>query len=125
MVQRQRRLDQYLVEQDRLHHLRLEEVQQLAHLGYWEADLQTGSLWWSDIIFEIFGQDPQIFEPSVESFSAAVHPEDRDAVIASTKAAEKLGVHDIQHRIISLMAVCVGYMNALEWNTMTQVNQHG
>ncbi|QEW08056.1 ATP-binding protein [Nitrincola iocasae] len=100
MVQRQRRLDQYVVEQDRLHHLRLEEVQQLAHLGYWEADLQTGSLWWSDIIFEIFGQNPQIFEPSVESFSAAVHPEDRDAVMASTKAAEKLGVHDIQHRII-------------------------
>ncbi|WP_160173656.1 ATP-binding protein [Nitrincola sp. A-D6] len=100
MVQRQRRLDQYVVEQDKLHHARLQEVQQLAHLGYWEAYIQTGELWWSDIIYEIFGQDPQTFVPSVESFSEAVHPDDREAVFASAKAAEQLGVHDIQHRII-------------------------
>lgn len=100
MVQRQRRLDQYVLEQDRLHHARLQEVQRLAHLGYWEADLQTGELWWSDIIYEIFGQDPEQFKPSIESFSEAVHPEDRDAVFASTQAAQQHGIHDIQHRII-------------------------
>lgn len=100
MIQRQRRLDHYVVEQDRLHHLRLQEVQELAHLGYWEANLQTGELWWSDIIYKIFGQDPAHFNPSVEAFNKAVHPEDQEAVFASTQALEQLGVQDIQHRII-------------------------
>lgn len=79
---------------------RLEEAQQLARLGYWEADLQTGSLWWSKTIYAIFGQDPKAFQPSVEAFNQVLHPDDVELVRASEARAVKTGRHDVEHRII-------------------------
>jgi PAS domain S-box-containing protein len=79
---------------------RLEEAQTLAKLGYWEADMVSGKLTWSDEIYRIFGRDPVSFTPSVESFFAAVHPEDVALVQASERRAEQTGLHDVVHRIV-------------------------
>ncbi|MBT9612990.1 MAG: response regulator [Burkholderiales bacterium] len=79
---------------------RLEEAQNLAHLGNWEADMVTGELRWSEEIFRIFGQDPAIFKPSVQAFFQAVHPDDVVLVRESELCAEKTGIHDVVHRII-------------------------
>ncbi|MEJ5211212.1 MAG: PAS domain S-box protein [Burkholderiales bacterium] len=79
---------------------RLEEAQRIARLGHWEADLVTGSLFWSEQVFEIFGYDPATFTPSVEAFYAAVHPDDVEKVRASERRAAETGVHDVVHRIV-------------------------
>ncbi len=79
---------------------RLEEVQSLARLGHWEANLLTGNLWWSETIYDIFGQDPRTFTPSVEAFNQALHPEDVPLVRESEARAMETGRHDIEHRII-------------------------
>ncbi|KDE40157.1 Phytochrome, two-component sensor histidine kinase [Nitrincola lacisaponensis] len=100
MVQRQRRLDQYMNAQLRESHERLMEAQQQAHLGHWEADLSQGTLWWSDVIFDIYGQDSQSCQPTLDSFVQAIHPDDRDAVLSLSVAPGPQGVVDVQHRIV-------------------------
>lgn len=76
------------------------EAQSLANIGNWQADILTGELNWSDEIYRIFGYEPDSFEPSVEAFHAAVHPDDRAMVNESEKNAEKTGHHDVVHRIV-------------------------
>lgn len=78
----------------------LSEAQKLASIGNWKADLLTGELVWSDEIYSIFGYEPRSFEPSVEIFHSAVHPDDRTKVNESEKRAEQTGHHDVVHRII-------------------------
>jgi len=79
---------------------RLREAQSLAHIGNWEADLTTGELFWSEEIFRIFGLDPASFTPTVDSFRAAVHPDDLELVLACERRSAKTGIHDLVHRII-------------------------
>ncbi len=78
----------------------LVEAQTLASIGNWSADLQTGSLEWSDEIYRIFGYEPGSFLPSVEAFQAAVHPDDRAKVAASEQQAVQTGRHEVVHRIV-------------------------
>ncbi len=79
---------------------RLVEAQQLARVGNWEADLVKGTLEWSDVIYEIFGYQPQSFEPSMTAFKKAIHPDDRKLVEESELRAKDTGTHDVVHRII-------------------------
>ena len=79
---------------------RLDESQRIARLGHWQANLQSGELYWSPIIYSIFGYDPQHYQPSVENFKRAVHPEDLALVEASEQRVLAGGVHDVVHRII-------------------------
>jgi diguanylate cyclase (GGDEF)-like protein len=58
----------------------LKEAQRLAQLGNWEFDLETRNLLWSDEIYRIFEVDPETFTPSLESFMAAAHPQDREQI---------------------------------------------
>ncbi len=78
----------------------LTEAQSLASLGNWSADLETGELGWSDEIYRIFGHEPGSFQPSVEAFHAAVHPDDRARVLESERQAQRTGRHDVVHRIV-------------------------
>lgn len=79
---------------------RLEEAQNLAKLGNWEANLSTGELYWSEEIYRIFGQDSTCFLPSVAAFQQAVHPDDIALVQESERRAAETGIHDIVHRIV-------------------------
>jgi PAS domain S-box-containing protein len=79
---------------------RLREAQALTRMGNWEANFLTGELIWSDEIYEIFGRDAASFKPSVETFVAAVHPEDRARVAASERHSVATGTHDVIHRIV-------------------------
>ena len=78
----------------------LQEAQKIAHIGSWQANLETGKLKWSDEIYRIFGYEPGSFEPSTEAFYAMVHPDDMEKVKESEKRAELTGLHDVVHRII-------------------------
>ncbi|MCH8500756.1 MAG: PAS domain-containing protein [Aliidiomarina sp.] len=87
-------------QQLRDYQMQLERVQEIAKLGHWRADMATGELFWSDIIYDIFGFDKSEITPSVQLFSSCVHPEDIEAVRESERVAMETGLHDVQHRII-------------------------
>lgn len=54
----------------------LVEAQEIAHIGSWEWDVRTGDLRWSDEMYRIYGVDPDDFEPTSDTVSALVHPDD-------------------------------------------------
>lgn len=80
---------------------RLQEAQQLAHIGNWERDLETESVTWSDEVYRIFGFSPGSFIPSVQAFEASIHPDDLTDFL---KGREQIHKHKqpahIEHRII-------------------------
>jgi PAS domain S-box-containing protein len=49
---------------------------QLAQVGYWRLDVQTGVIQWSEQMFRIFGLEPGP-EPALEGAMAMIHPDDR------------------------------------------------
>ncbi len=79
---------------------RLEDTSRMVLLGHWEAWLTTGELWWSDVIYDIFGLDKEVTTPSVDLFFSFVHPEDIPLLRASEARAIETGIHDVEHRII-------------------------
>lgn len=77
--------------------LRLAESR--AKLGHWRADLTTGELHWSSVIYEIFGLNTNL-TPNVEVFRQAVHPDDLALIEQSHVVAAETGLYDVVHRII-------------------------
>ncbi|RNC65443.1 MAG: PAS domain S-box protein [Desulfuromonadales bacterium] len=76
-------------------------AQKIAHLGNWDWDIRNNTLSCSDESFRIYGLSPQERVPTYETFIAAVHPEDREAVTEAIDAA----LHDrrhynIEHRLV-------------------------
>jgi PAS domain S-box-containing protein len=58
----------------------LGEAQRVARLGSWEFDVRTEVTTWSDELFRLYGEEPDSFEPSLETWLARVHPDDRERV---------------------------------------------
>jgi two-component system cell cycle sensor histidine kinase/response regulator CckA len=61
----------------------LATAEELAHVGSWALDVQTGELTWSDEVYRIFGYEPGTSAVSREWFLEQVHPDDRAAVSGS------------------------------------------
>ena len=59
---------------------RLAMSQHLARLGSWEWNIVTGSLWWSDAMFRLYGQDPGSFRPTLDACLNQFHPDDSPRV---------------------------------------------
>ncbi|SFD80084.1 PAS domain S-box-containing protein [Thiohalospira halophila DSM 15071] len=78
----------------------LAEAQQLAGLGSWVSDLDTGSVRWSDEVYRIFGLRREEWGGTHEAFLERVHPDDRERVQAAVDAALAGDEYDIEHRII-------------------------
>ncbi|MBT5676868.1 MAG: PAS domain S-box protein, partial [Rhodospirillaceae bacterium] len=57
---------------------RLEEAQRIAHIGNWEYDAVSGTRSWSNETYRIFGQEKDHFDPSGDSFTSCIHPDDRE-----------------------------------------------
>ena len=55
----------------------LAEAQELASIGSWEWDIDSGRLRWSEELYRIFGFDPGNFTPTLEAFMELVHPDDQ------------------------------------------------
>lgn len=87
-------------EQLHLAQQRLELSSRQAQIGYWQASLKTGELWWSPMIYEVFGFDAATTQPSVALFKSTVHPDDLALLEASEEKAKTTGLHDVVHRII-------------------------
>jgi two-component system CheB/CheR fusion protein len=70
---------------------RLAVSQRISKAGSWERNLNTGEVWWSKELYRIYGEDPDIFEPTYENFLERVHPEDRPRVERDMAAAWESG----------------------------------
>jgi len=59
---------------------KLEEAQRITHVGYWEWDILTGRVNWSDETYRIYGLQPQEHPMDLATVREKIHPEDREAV---------------------------------------------
>ena len=76
-------------------------AQHIAHLGYWERDLENDSVYWSEETYRIFGLPPQQGAINFDQFRRLIHPEDRDRVTqASAKAIAGGARYNVEYRII-------------------------
>lgn len=80
---------------------RLRLSQWYANIGMWDWNIQTGELFWSERIPQLFGYEPGTLETTYDNFLAAVHPDDRDALQQAVDAAVNDGApYNIEHRIV-------------------------
>jgi len=77
----------------------LNRAQAVAHTGSWRLDVRRNELTWSDEVHRMFSI-PKGTPLTYESFLAFVHPDDRDLVDKSWKAALAGEKYDIEHRIV-------------------------
>ncbi|HNY12826.1 MAG TPA: response regulator, partial [Candidatus Wallbacteria bacterium] len=55
---------------------KLNEAQQIEMIGSWDWDIKTGSVWWSDETYRIFGVTAQELTPSFSANARFIHPDD-------------------------------------------------
>ena len=80
---------------------RLAQAQHIAHLGYWERDLEPDRIYWSDETYRIFGLEPQETAITFNRFEELLHPEDRGSVKEAIGKALAGGArYDIEYRIV-------------------------
>ena len=80
---------------------KLEEAQRITHVGYWEWDLTTDRLNWSDETYRIFGLRPQERPMNADELGKMVHPEDRDRIFREKEQTVNSGAYyDVEHRIV-------------------------
>ena len=78
---------------------RLKKAQSVARIGSWHLDIGENVLTWSEETYRIFGI-PDGAPLTYGRFLEAVHPEDRERVELSWKAALRGSPYDIEHRIL-------------------------
>ncbi|HQT22765.1 MAG: hypothetical protein B7X86_11075 [Sphingobacteriales bacterium 17-39-43] len=80
---------------------RLQAASQIAQLGYWRFEMDSGKLIWSDEIYRIWGVQKDKFESSFDYFFSTIHPDDREEFTRKQEflysGTENL---DFVHRII-------------------------
>ena len=80
---------------------RLEEAQRVAHVGSFEFNAATGSVFWSDELFRIFGLDPGTFVPRLESVQQFIHHNDRaDVIRQRLEALDRHEEYSLEFRIV-------------------------
>jgi len=72
-----------------------------ANIGTWDWNIQTGELYWSERIGPLFGYQGIMPETTYDNFLAAVHPEDRQALVdAVNRCVEQGDDYNIEHRVV-------------------------
>jgi PAS domain S-box-containing protein len=80
---------------------RLKQAQSTAHIGSYEWNSSTGSLYWSDEMFRIYGLTPQAEGIQFDEALSYLHPEDVEKANQAIKdLMENRKQVDIVHRII-------------------------
>jgi PAS domain S-box-containing protein len=66
-------------------------VSELAHIGHFTIDFETGAATWTPELYRIFGQAAGHFAPSILAFSSFIHEQDRSIVDAAVSIARNTG----------------------------------
>lgn len=79
----------------------LRNAQRIARIGSWDRDVESGTLSWSDMMFDLFGMDPETDTPSFEGFLRRVHPDDRTELRKAVKnALNGIAPYDMDFRVV-------------------------
>ncbi len=77
------------------------EAQKIAHLGYWEWDLSTNLLSWSEELYKMFELSPASGGLTYDKYMNLVHPDDTDMLKGVLEnAASDHKPFKIDHRVI-------------------------
>jgi PAS domain S-box-containing protein len=80
---------------------RLEEAQRIAHVGYWEHDLDTDRYNFSDETYRIFGLRPQEKSITLAVMQELIHPEDWESISQARMRAQRGGPpYDVECRVV-------------------------
>lgn len=78
------------------------QLESIAQIGYWEVDLISNQLHWSDGVYRMLGYEPQSFAINFVKRSEVIHPDDRERATSHfNEVLEKRGKYAIQKRFIS------------------------
>src|SRR5713226_3589995 len=80
---------------------KLEEAQRITHVGYWELDLETNRVTWSDETYRIYGLQPQEGPMDIATVREKIHPEDWDIVFRALEEALSSGArYNVECRVV-------------------------
>lgn len=79
---------------------RLHLAQDAGGIGVWDWDVVTDHAVWSDSFFRLLGLEPKPGPQRVETFFAALHPDDRDRVAGEVEEALAGGSYRSQYRVV-------------------------
>jgi PAS domain S-box-containing protein len=80
---------------------KLTKAQEIAQLGYWEEDWETGEVYWSDQTYRIWGFDPEGTTITFEKIIERMHPEDVELFTKENQRTHEEHVPlDLQHRVV-------------------------
>jgi PAS domain S-box-containing protein len=78
---------------------KLEEAQRLTHVGYWDRNLDTALITWSDETYRIYGLSLEE-RITLDRVLELIHPEDREIVLEATSTALRGGRrYNVEYRI--------------------------
>ncbi len=82
------------------HETRLVEAQRIGNIGFWERDLETDAIIWSDEMYRIYGQNREDGPMSPDQIFSRFPEEDRDRIRGHFRKCLETGVpFDADHRI--------------------------
>ncbi len=94
---RRRRAEEALGESE----ARLRHAQQIANVGSWEWDIESGALLWSEQVYRQMGETPGRVPSSHDAFRERIIPEDRPAFdTAIERALADTASYDLELRIV-------------------------
>lgn len=77
-------------------------AQEAGGIATYRMDLVAHCLWWSNSVFRLYGLDDTSSEPTVDLWLSLIHPDDREAVEQTARAAIDRGAPvDHQFRVIT------------------------
>ncbi|MFD8936390.1 SpoIIE family protein phosphatase [Streptomyces sp. NPDC059578] len=79
---------------------RLELAMSSGSIGSWEWHVPSGEVVWDERQMRLFGFDPADFDSRVETFRAAVHPEDRAALDRALDESLLTGTYYAAYRVV-------------------------
>jgi len=69
----------------------LSEAQKSANIGSWVWDLKSGIAVWSEQLYKIYGRDPNLGVPPIDSYLESYHPDDIEKLQNAIEAALNKG----------------------------------
>ena len=80
---------------------RLELMLAASGTGFWEWDVESGELTWSEAIFRQHGLEPNDRAPEYAAYLDSIHPDDRETFQSAIRAAiDGSGSFDLDFRIV-------------------------